>query len=164
MINYVVGDATEPIGGGMKVIPHICNDVGQWGSGFVMAISRKWPVAREQYMTWFNDREASMELGECQIVKVTNDIHIANLIGQHKIHTTRSTGPSDVKTTGVPIRYWAVRRALRHVAKWADGLTLPISAHMPRIGTERAGGDWAILEDIIDQTIGHLDVTVYDLP
>ncbi len=41
-INYVKGDATAPIGIGNKIIVHICNDIGRWGKGFVMALSKKW--------------------------------------------------------------------------------------------------------------------------
>lgn len=27
-IKYIVGDATSPIGEGLKIIPHVCNDQG----------------------------------------------------------------------------------------------------------------------------------------
>lgn len=40
-IQYKKGDATNPIDNGNKVIVHICNDIGAWGKGFVMAISKK---------------------------------------------------------------------------------------------------------------------------
>jgi len=36
MITYLVGDATQPQGEGVKVIAHICNDIGAWGAGFVI--------------------------------------------------------------------------------------------------------------------------------
>ena len=32
-ILYIKGDATAPIGSGVKVITHICNDIGGWGKG-----------------------------------------------------------------------------------------------------------------------------------
>jgi hypothetical protein len=34
-INFIVGDATTPIGDGLKIIVHVCNDIGGWGRGFV---------------------------------------------------------------------------------------------------------------------------------
>lgn len=40
-ILYIKGDATAPIGSGVKVITHICNDIGGWGKGFVLALSKK---------------------------------------------------------------------------------------------------------------------------
>ena len=48
-INYVIGDATAPQGEGNKIICHICNDVGGWGAGFVMALSKKWKQPVEEY-------------------------------------------------------------------------------------------------------------------
>lgn len=41
-INYTTGDATQPTGAGPKIIVHICNDIGGWGRGFVVAISNRW--------------------------------------------------------------------------------------------------------------------------
>ncbi len=51
-INYVVGDATQPIGEGPKIIVHVCNDVGAWGCGFVLALSERWPVTEQRYRAW----------------------------------------------------------------------------------------------------------------
>ena len=44
-INYVIGDATQPVGEWPKIIVHVCNDIGGWGRGFVTAISKRWPEA-----------------------------------------------------------------------------------------------------------------------
>jgi O-acetyl-ADP-ribose deacetylase (regulator of RNase III) len=41
-INYINGDATPPLAKGIKIIAHICNAMGGWGKGFVVAISKKW--------------------------------------------------------------------------------------------------------------------------
>ncbi len=40
-ISYLVGDATTPDTQGPKIISHICNDIGAWGKGFVLAISKR---------------------------------------------------------------------------------------------------------------------------
>ncbi|MFJ5832567.1 hypothetical protein [Streptomyces sp. NPDC093089] len=42
-ITYVRGDATAPHGKGVKIVAHVCNDLGGWGKGFVVAVSRRWP-------------------------------------------------------------------------------------------------------------------------
>lgn len=31
-INCIIADATQPTGAGPKIIVHVCNDVGGWGS------------------------------------------------------------------------------------------------------------------------------------
>lgn len=42
-IQYRVGDATAPVADGNKIICHLCNDIGAWGKGFVMALlNRIW--------------------------------------------------------------------------------------------------------------------------
>ena len=46
-IIYIKGDATSPISPGNKIITHICNDIGGWGKGFVLALSKKWKVTEE---------------------------------------------------------------------------------------------------------------------
>lgn len=40
-IAYKRGDATQPVGEGSKVLVHVCNDIGGWGRGFVLAVSAR---------------------------------------------------------------------------------------------------------------------------
>lgn len=53
LIQYLIGDATQPSAGGNKIITHVCNDIGGWGKGFVTAISKQWPQPEKQYRQWF---------------------------------------------------------------------------------------------------------------
>ncbi len=48
-IVYTTGDATAPKGDGPKIIPHVCNDIGGWGSGFVLALSARWAAPEAAY-------------------------------------------------------------------------------------------------------------------
>jgi len=70
-IKYMKGDATNPTTNGMKVIVHICNDVGGWGKGFVMAISKRWSQPESEYRNWFNTK-SNFSLGEVQFVNIVN--------------------------------------------------------------------------------------------
>lgn len=38
---YLKGDATCPQAKGVKIICHVCNDIGGWGKGFVLALSKR---------------------------------------------------------------------------------------------------------------------------
>ncbi|WP_228098667.1 hypothetical protein [Pedobacter sp. MC2016-24] len=51
-INYLTGDATNPAYSGNKIIVHVCNDIGGWGKGFVMAISKRWKEPEKRYREW----------------------------------------------------------------------------------------------------------------
>lgn len=84
-ITYIKGDATQPNGSGIKIITHICNDIGGWGKGFVLALSKKWKIPEEAYRQWHRSQE-DFQLGMVQFVKVEEDIYIANMIGQHGIY------------------------------------------------------------------------------
>lgn len=48
-IIYLKGDATKPIGDGLKIITHVCNNRGGWGKGFVKALSKKWKQPELNY-------------------------------------------------------------------------------------------------------------------
>ena len=154
-IKYLIGDATAPQSSGRKLIVHICNDIGEWGKGFVLAVSRRWPEAEKAYREWHRARETNdFALGSVQFVQVTPDIWVANMIGQRGIRST-SEEP--------PIRYEAVERCLGRVATKA--LELGATTHMPRIGCGLAGGSWDKIGPIvIDQLCNRgVSVCVYDL-
>ena len=55
-INYIKGDATNPQISGNKIIVHICNDIGGWGKGFVLAISNKWKEPEKSTEIGFNQK------------------------------------------------------------------------------------------------------------
>lgn len=40
-INYIKGDVTSPQTKGIKIIAHICNDIGGWDKGFVLTVSKR---------------------------------------------------------------------------------------------------------------------------
>lgn len=153
-LTVVKGDATSPQAKGPKVIAHVCNDLGGWGKGFVLAVSKRWPEPERDYRAWHRDRARNdFGLGAVRLVQVRPDTWVANMIGQHGTKTG-SKGP--------PIRYDAVERCLTALADQV--LALRASVHMPRIGCGLAGGSWDKIEPIITRTLGARDirVTVYD--
>ena len=57
-IGFVRGDATAPRGDGGKIIAHVCNDVGAWGKGFVLALSRRWPQLAQAFKQWYQVQQS----------------------------------------------------------------------------------------------------------
>lgn len=162
-LEYRIGDATRPDVDGPWVLAHCCNDQGKWGAGFSGAISRRWAHAERPYQRWFwagethnhGERRATpFALGRVQFMAATGG-WIANIIGQHR--TLRRNGMP-------PIRYAALEMGLGYVASWA--IRHGASVHMPLIGAGLAGGDWAVIEPMIERTLvaNGIDVTVYLLP
>ena len=152
-ITYTKGDATLPQAEGNKIIVHVCNDIGGWGKGFVMAISKRWKEPEAKYREWHSSNR-DFYLGEVQFVQVENEIWVANMIGQHKINADNNGNP--------PIRYDAIANCLNKVASFANEINASI--HMPRIGCGLAGGNWEQIEPLIINNFSEkdIDVTVYD--
>lgn len=152
-VNYIVGDATNPKKEANKIIVHICNDIGGWGKGFVMAISKRWKEPELKYREWFKTKE-NFELGQVQFVKVENEIWVANLIGQHKINKDENGN--------APIRYDAILSGLELVGQFA--IEKNATVHMPRIGCGLAGGTWNEIEPLIEKTLmtNGIETYVYD--
>lgn len=149
-IQYIKGDATNPQTDGNKIIVHICNDIGGWGKGFVMAISKRWSMPEAEYRAWHATRDG-FKLGQVQFVSVENDLWVANLIGQHKINKDDQGN--------APIRYQAVESGLQAVADFA--VIAHASIHMPRIGCGLAGGTWDLMEPIIIKALVQKGLAVY---
>ncbi|MEJ3745937.1 macro domain-containing protein [Actinomycetes bacterium KLBMP 9797] len=153
-LRIIRGDATSPQAKGPKIIAHICNDLGGWGRGFVLAVSRRWPEPERANRQWHRERSGNdFGLGATQLVQVQRDIWVANMVAQRGMRHG-SGGP--------PIRYDAVESCLHAVAEHATRLTATV--HMPRIGCGLAGGRWDRIEPLVTAALcaRGIATTVYD--
>jgi hypothetical protein len=107
-ITYLKGDATDPQARGVKLICHVCNDLGGWGKGFVLALSRRWEEPEQQYQAWHRNRNNNdFGLGAVQFVQVTPYVWVANMVAQRGIKRGNS---------GPPIREEkSVRKSVRNL-------------------------------------------------
>ncbi len=145
-ITYLKGDATKPSSLGNKIIIHCCNNKGKWGAGFVLALSRKWPRTKTTYL------QNSLELGTISLLQVEKEIYVANVIGQ-----------DGYGRRGRYVKYEALRKGLGKVAIFAT--SNKASIHGPRLGSGLAGGEWTIIEAILEDVFikDGINVTIYDL-
>jgi O-acetyl-ADP-ribose deacetylase (regulator of RNase III) len=135
-VRYVVGDATEPIGDGIKFICHIVNDVGAWGAGFTAALDRKWPELGDKYEEW--STEETFKLGRFRAYGVNGDTVVLNLLAQHGLRSAE-------RPCVVDYRALAECMLRVRVAREMAGASL----HMPKIGTGLAGGDWSKIAPLV---------------
>lgn len=160
MITFIQGDATAPVGDNeTKIIAHVCNNVGGWGRGFVLSLTKKWPAPERSYRSWYQmnsdtgfDELVPFRLGRMKLVQVGNNTYVANMIAQH--------GTLPDENGKQPIRYDALEDCFAELSLHAKQLNASI--HMPRIGCGLAGGKWSEIEPIIDRMLVEHNVFVYD--
>lgn len=156
-IHYVIGDATKPIvkENENSLIVHCCNTLGAWGAGFVVPLGKRYPKAKESYLDYI--RNGNVKLGHVDEVKVADNIYVENLIGQSFLYKK--------KNGEIPCNYLAIQYGFMNIIRNWKKKKEPYTIHMPRIGCGLAGGDWSIIEEIINRHLCYygIDVFVYDL-
>lgn len=159
MIRYTKGDVTQPEEtGGIRVIVHVCNDVGGWGPegrSVADAIGKRWPEAKSEYKAQFiSGSSQSLKLGSVQLVDVEDKLWVANCIAQHLYRR-----PGNL----VPFKHEAFEECCNTLVRCFVGRNASI--HMPKVGTGLGGANWGDVEAIIQRTLvaAELEVTVYEL-
>lgn len=124
------------------IICHQVNSLGVMGSGIALAIKQKFPMVYTDYTIKckaHNKREEVL-LGECQLIKISDKLSIANIFGQ------LGYGRARICYTN----YDAVTKAFITLASLADKRQVYIPY---LIGCVRGGGNWATYEEIIETYI-----------
>lgn len=163
MIKYKQGDLFKYISNDekSKIICHIVNDVGCWGSGFVVPLGRYFPKSKLEYLSSVEkSKKVNLPLlGYCQIVDCSMKTYVANMCAQTGI-MSHSTGDR-AKVNNKPIRYTALVDCMRYVADFVELNDCEI--HCPRFGSDRAGGNWEFIEELIEEIWGDFEVRIYHL-
>ncbi|MGO9267977.1 MAG: ImmA/IrrE family metallo-endopeptidase [Candidatus Binataceae bacterium] len=153
-ITYLKGDASEPRGGGTRLLVQVVNDSAlTWGGGFSLMLRKKWPSLQQAFRRWAVER-GNLKLGNVHLEKVNDTLYLASMVAQH------GYGQSLMPR----IRYLALRDSLHRVGEIAAQRAATV--HMPRIGCGLAGGSWNIVGELVAETMYSQGtrVFVYDLP
>lgn len=130
MITKTKGDLTTVTKG---IIIHQTNCLGIMGKGLALSLSRKWPKVLEPY-TKFCYRNGEV-LGSAQIVKVAENVYIANIFGQWDY----------IKRPGaINTQYNAVRSAFSQLVELLkDDVYKDLPIYIANnIGCGLGGGSW----------------------
>lgn len=130
------------------IVAHICNNVGAWGKGFVLAVDELSAAPRAAYMGLARDHgktttqsSANIPLGHWQFVETQPGLFVANMIAQKGIKRSGNECLVD---------YDALRKCLR--ATFHRAARLGYSVHMPAgMGSGLAGGDKATIHQIVKE-------------
>lgn len=139
MITYEVGDATIPFNGEKTLIIHVVNNIGAWGSGFVVPLGERYPEAKEVY----TNRVGNMALGTVDLIPIKGVlVTVANMCAQNGIK-----GPGNPH----PLKYGPLAKCLDDTCYYAARSGFKILA--PKFGADRGGGDWSKIEVLFDEAL-----------
>jgi Zn-dependent peptidase ImmA (M78 family) len=154
-IKYLIGDATNPRGEGVKILAHVVNDATpRWGGGFARIVANRWSAAQEDFITWAKRDRSNLRLGQNRSYDLGDDLSVFHMVAQHGFG----------KSEKPRIRYRHLEACLSALAAFAQQKSA--SVHMPRIACGQAGGNWGVVSELIDETLcrNGVHVTVYDIP
>ena len=125
------------------VIAHGVNCKGAFGAGVALAIRERWPAVYDCYQR--NTRLGDELLGSCHIIRVDEDLWVANC------YTQLSYG-GDGRRYASPE---AISRSLEFAFIHATATNLEL--HAPRIGAGLGGLDWAEVLPIFEELNSEYD-------
>jgi O-acetyl-ADP-ribose deacetylase (regulator of RNase III) len=167
-ITYLKGDVTEVcVDEGIRIIAHICNDIGKMGSGVAKALMKKWPTVRERYLAWHISGK-EFKGGQIQVVKVERFLYVVNMIGQNGVRGKGNLVPANLKDIDRCLfqlsNFINCFRAIDDFIKFPFCVENNITLHLPRIACGLAGQTWNNIEPIVIKHLNHSPVYIYDLP
>lgn len=130
-----------------RFILHGCNAQGVMGAGFARQIRDKYPFAYKEYVSIHQKR--GLILGETQVVKCRDRIIINAVIQEFY---GRDPGKRYVS-------YDAIANSLSLIEDALYGETIA----MPMIGAGLGGGDWKVIEAIIESELKTVQPVIFTL-
>jgi hypothetical protein len=162
-INYKVGDLFQSVDWDspiVKLIPHCCNDINSFGSGFAGAVARHFPEVKERYHSWCNkgvDFQSGkpFELGQFQSVQVNKNTYFLNMIGQRGVR-----GQDNPK----PCKYGHLFTCIKDISTMIQlSKNSEVEIITVKFGSDLAGGDFQIIKEFIEDYWSFVPVTIFSL-
>lgn len=154
IVEYETGDLVQLFReGDIEFMAHGCNCFHRMKSGIAAQISHFWPIVAE-IDKGYTECGDSHKLGTAQAIPVDRGDGFIGVI--YNCYTQYRYG-----TDKMQVEYAAVEEAFRFL-NFQVPKTSPLG--IPRIGCGLAGGDWSVVEEIINDNTPDLDVIVLDLP
>lgn len=141
------------------IVIHCCNDIGAWGKGFVVSLSKFNREPEIAYRAWYKKRRELitgtsryvLPLGVAQVVPILDEkgkrnVVVSNIIGQHDIYN---------KNGMPPVRVKAIQSGVIDTIQcgWIDITRRKWRIWMPLIGSGLAGGRWEEIKRAIMEAL-----------
>lgn len=163
MITYIKGDAIKALKDGeITCLAHGCNNKGMMGAGIAKQIREQFPAAYQSYYKFIHDLlEDSRDNDECtynsellglvDFYRDSLDRVIANCFTQDLYGNDKARY----------LNYEALHDCLEQLYLYCQEYKLILG--MPKIGAGLAGGNWKIIECMINEVFYDIEVKVYEL-
>jgi O-acetyl-ADP-ribose deacetylase (regulator of RNase III) len=145
MLRYVQKDLLET---DCDIIAHGVNCSGGFASGVAGQIAKKFPLAKEWYLAKYHDDR--WELGHVQFVPMP---------WSGKIIANCATQKEYGRDGKVYVDYGAVKEVMHKLYDFAKSANASVG--IPKIGAGLAGGDWQIIEAIIEEVFHDREIVVH---
>jgi O-acetyl-ADP-ribose deacetylase (regulator of RNase III) len=154
MLSIHNGNLFENINPNKKTyIMHVVNNLGYWGSGFVLQINKYLGNKAEiEYKNTVNTYNKQDLLGGFIITEYSDKLFVVGLFAMNGIY--------DKYNNPNPLIYAYLSDALMDSYDCVDGYDCEVL--MPKIGVGLANGDWAIIEPMI-QRHATVETKIYTL-
>lgn len=127
-------------------IVHGCNAQGVMGSGVALGVKNTWPHVFQDYHEIFEEGE--LKLGTAHPVLATPTLVVWNAVTQNLYGTgQRLTNYEAVATCFETVNEFLHKRGTDMSAQ------VPNEVYIPLIGAARGGGNWRVIEAIIEETM-----------
>ncbi len=148
MITYKIGDLLDA---NEIVIAHGVNSAGKFGAGVAKAIANRFPEAKKAYLE--KHYGEGWKLADIQVIRINGFRYICNICTQEWYGYY-----------GCYVNYEAVDLGFDRLFAGMRTMNLR-SIAIPRIGAGLGGGDWTMIEGIIQRRSDEygIDVWVYYL-
>lgn len=143
------------------IIPHVCNNINLFGAGFAHSVALNYPIVKENYHLLGN-HFLKNNLGYTQFVEVAKDSYghkliFANMISQNGIRSSSHHRP---------LNYYALTQSMSLVSKFISKYfdkENRVEIHAPKFGCGLAGGNWNLIEYLIEDIWHNIPVYIYQL-
>lgn len=142
------GDVTEAA---EDIIIHQVNCQGKMNSGVARAIRNKWPSAFNDYLAFWKAADNKSDLlGKVLLSQVGDNKFVAHIFGQFNY------GYDGARYTSYDALYDGLKFIKDLAQKYNKSVALP-----SKIGSDRGGADWFVVESMIHSIFKDYEVHLY---
>jgi hypothetical protein len=144
-----------------KIVPHVCNNMDLFGSGFAGLLSQKYPIVKQNYHLLGKSFLAKNPGYTQSVIVEQNRQHGSKLIISNMIAQDGVISSSNKR----PLNYVSLCKSMVGVKQYIKqnfDMDQKVEIHSPKFGSGLAGGNWNFISLLIEDIWGDIPVYVYE--